>query len=69
MQFVENLSDCQGADAVLGRIDWKYALGLELSGPGFDSTVLWEFLARLLAGNAEQLPLDALLALSENVAG
>jgi hypothetical protein len=31
MQFAENLSDCQGADAVLGCIDWKYALGLELA--------------------------------------
>ena len=41
LQFVEHLSDRQAADAVRGRIDWKYALGLELSDPGFDSTVLW----------------------------
>lgn len=30
-QFLENLSDRQAADAVRARIDWKYALGLELS--------------------------------------
>jgi transposase len=34
MQFVENLPDRQAADAVRGRIDWKYALGLERSDPG-----------------------------------
>lgn len=31
MQFVENLTDRQAADQVRARIDWKYALGLELS--------------------------------------
>jgi len=30
LQFVEGLSDRQAADAVRGRIDWKYALGLSL---------------------------------------
>jgi transposase len=30
MQFVEDLSDRQAAEAVRGRIDWKYLLGLEL---------------------------------------
>ncbi|NEO45083.1 MAG: transposase [Moorea sp. SIO4A3] len=29
MQFLENLPDRQAADAVRGRIDWKYCLGLE----------------------------------------
>ena len=28
LQFVEGLSDRQAADAVRGRIDWKYAPGL-----------------------------------------
>ena len=28
LQFAEGLSDRQAADAVRGRIDWKYALGL-----------------------------------------
>ena len=63
MQFVEGLSDRQAADAVQGRIDFKYALGLELSEPGFDHTVLSEFRARLIAGNAEQLLLDTMLKL------
>jgi transposase len=40
LQFVENLSDREAADAVRGRIDWKYALGLTLSDPGFDHTAL-----------------------------
>jgi transposase len=60
-QFVENLSDRQAADAVRARIDWKYALGLELTDAGFDSSVLCEFRARLLAGSAEQCLLDAVL--------
>ncbi len=46
-----------------GRIDFKYALGLEPSRPGFDHTVLAEFCARLIAGNAEQLLLDTMLTL------
>ena len=35
LQFAEGLSDRQAADAVRGRIDWKYALALELTDPGF----------------------------------
>jgi transposase len=61
MQFLENLSDRQAADAVRARIDWKYALGLELTDPGFDFSVLCEFRARLVAGAAEQLLLDRML--------
>ena len=30
MQFRENLSDRQAADAERSRLDWKYLLGLEL---------------------------------------
>jgi transposase len=62
MQFAEGLSDRQAADAVRSRIDWKYVLSLELTDPGFDHTVLSEFRTRLLAGNAEQLLFDTLLA-------
>jgi transposase len=40
MQFAENLTDRQAADAVRSRIDWKYALGLELTDPGFHFSVL-----------------------------
>lgn len=54
MQFAEGLSDRQAADAVRGRIDWKYALGLPLTDPGFDASVLSEFRTRLLADGAGQ---------------
>ena len=62
LQFLEGLPDRQAADAVRGRIDWKYALGLELTDPGFDASVLSEFRACLVTGAAEQLLLDTLLA-------
>lgn len=62
LQFAEGLSDRQAADAVRSRIDWKYALSLELTDPGFDHTVLSEFRTRLVAGQAELLLLDAFLA-------
>jgi transposase len=54
MQFAENLTDRQAAEAVRGRIDWKYALGLELSDAGFNFSVLSEFRARLIVGRAEE---------------
>jgi transposase len=62
MQFAEGLSDRQAAEAVRARIDWKYALGLELTDSGFDFSVLSEFRARLVDGSAEQGLLDTLLA-------
>jgi transposase len=61
MQFAEGLSDRQAAEAVRTRIDWKYALGLELEDEGFDFSVLCEFRARLLAGHAESLLFEAML--------
>jgi transposase len=61
MQFAEGLSDRQAAEAVRARIDWKYALGLDLTDPGFDFSLLSEFRARLIAGSAEHLLLDKLL--------
>jgi transposase len=63
MQFVENLSDQQAADAVRGRLDWKYLLGLELTDPGFDASVLSEFRARLLNHHAEVRLPETMLAL------
>src|SRR5690349_11714389 len=50
MQYAEGLPDRQAADAVRGRIDWKYALSLSLDDPGFDASVLCEFRARLVSG-------------------
>ena len=61
MQFAEGLSDRQAADAVRSRIDWKYALSLALTDPGFDCSVLSEFRARLIAGSLEHQLLEAML--------
>lgn len=61
MQFRENLSDRQAAEAVRSRIDWKYLLRLELTDTGFNYSVLSEFRDRLIAGNVEHLLLDKLL--------
>lgn len=36
LQFAEDLSDRAAAQTVRTRIDWKYALGLELEDTGFD---------------------------------
>jgi transposase len=62
LQFTENLTDRQAADAVRGRLDWKYCLGLELADEGFDFSVLSEFRSRLVAGAMEAALLEALLA-------
>lgn len=58
MQFAENLTDRQAADAVRSRIDWKYALSLELSDEGFDFSILSEFRTRLLEHEAGERLLD-----------
>ena len=61
MQFMEDLTDRQAADAVRGRIDWKYVLGLDLNDAGFDYSVLSEFRTRLLDGGAEAKLFNILL--------
>jgi transposase len=61
LQFAEGLSDRQAADAVRGRIDWKYALGLELTDTGFDASVLSEFRVRLVDGGAAPQLLERML--------
>src|ERR671920_2191849 len=61
LQFREDLPDRRAAEAVRARIDWKYLLGLELTDPGFDASVLCEFRARLLAGDAGECLLEGLL--------
>ena len=60
---MENLTDRQAADAVRSRLDWKYALSLELTDPGFDHTVLSEFRTRLVALTAQERFLEAVLTL------
>jgi len=54
MQFAENLTDRQAADAVRSRIDWKYALSLDLTDTGFDFSILSEFRQRLLTHGASE---------------
>jgi len=61
LQYAAGLTDRQAADAVRERIDWKYALALELTDPGFDFSLLSEFRLRLVQGGAETLLLDRLL--------
>jgi transposase len=61
MQFLENLSDRQASDAVRSRIDWKYALSLELTDSGFDHSVLSNFRERLTVGGQSALLLDRVI--------
>jgi len=61
MQFAENLTDRQAADAVRSRIDWKYALGLDLTDSGFDYSILSEFRQRLLSKGDEHQLFEAML--------
>ena len=63
MQYAENLTDRQAADAVRGHLAWKYALPLELDDPGLDASVLCEFRTRLLAAPEPLNWLDRLLSL------
>ena len=62
LQFAEDLTDRQAAEAVRTRLDWQYALGLPLDDAGFDHSVLSEFRGRLAAHGLEEKVLEALLA-------
>jgi transposase len=61
MQYAEGMTDRQTAEGVRSRIDWKYALGLELSDPGFDHSVLSQFRDRLIANEQEEALLEQML--------
>src|SRR5260370_24210089 len=60
-QEAEDLTERQAAEAVRTRIDWKYALGLDLADPGFDHSVLSEFRGKVAERGLEQVVLDALM--------
>lgn len=62
MQYAQALTDRQAADAVRRRIDWKYALSLEITDPGFNFSVLSEFRSRLIARGAERRLFDVMLS-------
>jgi transposase len=61
IQDIEGLPDRQAAEAVRTRMDWKYVLGLWLTDPGFDCSVLSEFRARLGEHSAPERVVDGLL--------
>lgn len=61
MQYIEGLSDRQAADAVRRCMDWKYALSLELTDPGFNFTLLHDFRERLVNHEAAPALLDTFL--------
>lgn len=60
LQFAEDLTDREAADAVRLRIDWKYVLGLELDDAGFHYSALCKFRAPLLEGSVETQLFDQL---------
>jgi transposase len=60
-QALENLSDREAAEAVRARMDWKYALHLNLEDTGFDYSVLSEFRNRLAQEQGVQRVLDRVL--------
>jgi transposase len=62
LQFAEDLTDRQAAEAVRTRLDWQYALGLRLDDEGFDHSVLSEFRGRVAGHGLEEKVLEALLA-------
>nr|WP_317453828.1 IS1182 family transposase [Streptomyces sp. CBMA152] len=56
LQFLPELSDRQAAEAVRCRIDFTYALSMEMDDPGFHHSVLADFRERLAeTGRADQL--------------
>ncbi|MEU6973956.1 transposase [Kitasatospora aureofaciens] len=62
LQFLLGLSDRQAAEAVRCRIDFKYALAMELDDPGFHHSVLADFRERLALDDRADRLLDLALA-------
>ncbi|MFM9700373.1 transposase [Streptomyces europaeiscabiei] len=61
LQFAEDLTDRQAAAMAVRAIDWKYALGMELTDIGFDASVLCRFRTRLADNGRERVVFDRLL--------
>jgi transposase len=66
-QYLESLSDSQAAEAVLTRVDWKYALHLPLISLGFDQNELDEYHRNLLADPTVLKHLNGLLERVRNL--
>jgi len=62
LQFLLDLPDRDAAEALRCRIDFKYALGLDLDDPGFHHSVLGDFRDRLLEDGRAGRLLDLALA-------
>lgn len=62
LQAAEGLTDRQAAEAVRDKLSWKYALGLTLTGTGFDSSILSEFRTRLVTHELQTRVLDLMVA-------
>ncbi|MFE4016630.1 transposase [Streptomyces sp. NPDC059101] len=62
LQFLLGLSDRQAAEAVRCRIDFKYAMAMELDDPGFHHSVLADFRDRLAEDDRADRLLDLALA-------
>jgi transposase len=60
-QFLEHLSDRQAAEHVRTRLDWKFALALELEDLGFHYSVLSEFRARLVTADQGEVLFNTFL--------
>ena len=60
-QFLEDLPDREAARQVVVRLDWKYALHLEVGDGGFDFSCLSYFRRRLLGHGASRLVFEAVL--------
>lgn len=62
LQFLLGLSDRQAAESVRCRIDFKYAMAIELDDPGFHHSVLADFRDRLAEDDRADRLLDLALA-------
>ncbi|MDX2758414.1 transposase [Streptomyces europaeiscabiei] len=62
LQFLLGLSDRQAAESVRCRIDFKYAMAMELDDPGFHHSVLADFRDRLAEDDRADRLLDLALA-------
>ena len=60
LQFLLDLSDRQAAEAVRCRIDFKYALAMELDDPGFHHSVLTDFRERLTCDDRAGHPVQVM---------